>query len=122
MNREPFLDLDELIREVRQRIEEQEWKRDNPYVVDLIEALAPHPEGLERLHVIRDVGRLRRKKNLPMPKRLEETVQSAFQGYSSQSAAFRGGADLFHWPRGKGTGIWAVHLERAKAWLRKKGK
>ena len=111
------LDLEELLAEVRAILEKRRNKRENPYVIDLIEVLSPHNDGLERHHVIRDVEKLRRKKNLPIPEKLEETIQSTFQGYSSQYAAFRRGADLFYSPGGKGSGIWGVHLDRARAWL-----
>lgn len=112
--------LEELMREVRATLELRKHKRDNPYVVDLIAILLPHPAGLERQHVVAQIERMRRAKKLPIPKTLDAVVQSAFQGHASQYAAYRGSTDaddLFHAPRGKGAGIWAVHRERAIAWL-----
>jgi hypothetical protein len=111
---EGFEDLEEYLRQVEER---SVRRQENPYVLYLIAVLMPHKEGLERQHVISEIERRRRQNGLAIPDKLEQTVQSAFQGHSSQSAAFRGSADLFHWPKGKGSGIWAVYQDRATKWL-----
>ena len=116
------LDLDELLQKVRLRIEQGKWKRANPYVLDLIEILMPHANGMERSHVVSAMEARRRDKGLPIPKKFDEAVQSAFQSHAAGYATFRGrnapaSDDLFHSVGGKGSGIWAVNLARAKKWL-----
>lgn len=120
-------ELDLLLEEVREQIKRREWKRANPYVADLIAVLRPYKDGLERQHVMSAIGKLRRNKGLPIPTKLEEVVQSAFQSHSCEYAAFqRRGAsasdDLFYPVGSKGSGVWAVHIERATKWLAAKSR
>jgi hypothetical protein len=65
---------------------------------------------------------LRTPLDLPMPKKLEETIQGTFQCYSSQYPSFaRRKAppqdDLFYSVGRKGSGRWAVHRDRARVWV-----
>ncbi len=109
------IDLGELLRDAQEQIARKMLKRANPYVVYLIAALLRHAEGLERQHVISAVEKMRRDKGLPIPKKFEETVQRAFE---SHAAGYAGSSDdLFYSVGGKGSGIWAVNLIRADAWL-----
>lgn len=92
----------------------------------LIEVLLPYPAGLRRLDAIDDFARLRRAAGEGLPPKLEQTVQSCFNGHNLDSPVFtsrrkdrRDG--LFYPVGGKGSGIWAVHVERAKEWLRRHG-
>lgn len=60
--------------------------------------------------------------DLPLPKRMRETVQSRLNHYTSQSSVFtnRGGPladDLFYSPGGKRSGTWAVRHDVARTWL-----
>lgn len=123
---EPF-DLDAWFEEAFQRMEARraalKLRKENPWVLYLIKVLWPYQSGLRRTIVMDRVRQIRAPKGLNMPKAFENTVQSAFNHHSSQSAVFAGrGAgeadDLFYSPDGKGSGKWAVHRERALAWLR----
>lgn len=93
------------------------------YVADLIRVLRPHSGGRRRWAVMQSIRGLRSKAGLDIPHKFEEAVESAFLQHCAGSDAFakRSDADkapLFHWPLGKTGGIWAVHPEKADAWLR----
>ena len=119
-------EVDDLIAEINDFLaklsEESRWKRDNPYVIDLIRVLYTHDKGLDRKQVMRDLRKIRVSKGLEIPEAFEETVQSAFQAYAGAYSSFsnRGAPEtdnLFYAPQGKGRGVWAVRRERAEAWL-----
>ena len=114
--------FDELLREYEERETARRERRENPYVLYLIKVLWVRRNGLRRHLAIDLVRSLRQSRGLPMPKRFDETVQSAFQGHAGESDVFRGAPDddLFYWPLGKGTGIWAVRQDAADAWLKRK--
>ena len=84
--------------------------------------LAILKDCLDEHGVHHQVWTLRKPKDLPMPKKFEQTVQSAFNHHSAQSSVFKSGPedDLFYSPGGKGSGYWAVHRDKAEAWLRRK--
>lgn len=116
-------DIEDLFQEAMKALRQQKHRRDNPYVADLIRVLTPCPNGVSRRTVIASLEMLRRDKLLPIPKKFEEAVQSAFNQHTSQSYVFKKrnapvADDLFYSPHGKGTGIWAVHIDRAAAWLK----
>jgi hypothetical protein len=119
--------LEDLYKEALAASREKQWRRDNPYVADLIEALwQSSKEGISRRTVIRSMERARRAKSLPIPDSFEETVQSAFNQHCIQSAVFKkrnvpaGG--LFSSRRaGNGTS-WIVHHEPAAQWLATKNR
>lgn len=97
-----------------------ELRRTRPWVRDLIRVLWPYDKrGRRRLLVIEELWRLRNPSGLPMPRKFEHTVQSTFNHHTSQSSRWNGRAedDLFFSPEGKGSGLWAVHRDRAEAWL-----
>lgn len=119
--------LDELWEEVLAASRQQQWRRDNPYVADLVEVMWPHGDtGLSRRKIIDTLERSRREKGLPVPDRFEETVQSAFNQHCMQSTVFRKRKvpteGLFSSRRDGASAIWAVYRERAKAWLIAKNK
>lgn len=115
---------EELERWADERISARKQRRENPYVRSLIQILLGHATGVHRSIVIAEMRALRQARGLAIPKRFEQAVQSALQQHSSESARFNGnpGDDLFYWPHGRGrgkhSGIWAVHPERAREWLR----
>ena len=99
-------------------------RKSRPWVRDMIAVLYPRTKGIHIDQLVRELWAMR-EKALPMPKSFRETVQSRLNHYTSQSAVFwaKGGAqedDLFYSPEGKGSGTWAVHQERAIAWLTRK--
>jgi len=115
-------DLDDLIKELDELIRVGKLRRENPYALDLIAVLYPFRGGLPRRQVINELWKRRGKKGLNTPKAFEQTVQSAFQQYAGEYAAFqkRGARDtdnLFFAPKGLGAGWWSVRQDRADAWL-----
>ena len=113
-------DLDKAFAEIKR---ENDALKKHPWVADLIRVLSPHRCGLQRRLVMEHMRSLRGPTVLNSPKEFENTAQSAFQRHCSQSDTFTLGPedDLFYWPKGKGAGVWAVHKERASAWLRARG-
>lgn len=92
----------------------------------LIEILLPHPKGLPRRDAITGFARLRRAAGEDLPPTLEKTVQSCFNGHNSGSPEFARRRtdprdDLFYPVGRKGSGVWAVHADRAREWLRRNG-
>lgn len=121
------LDLADLLRDALKQSEKRKWRKDNPYVADLIQVLMPHRQGLHRRRVIEALLKIRVSKKLPIPEAFEQTVQSSFQGHASEYATFKSrhaphSDDLFYAPRGKGAGYWAVRIDRATVWMVAKNK
>ncbi|HYS57389.1 MAG TPA: hypothetical protein VEM34_04555 [Burkholderiales bacterium] len=114
--------LDDLFEEAFVALRQRQWRRDNPYVADLIEVMLPHGDmGLSRRNVIDTLERWRRDKGLLVPDTFEQTVQSAFNQHCVQSSVFRKrrvAADGLFSSRHEGaSAIWAVYRERARAWV-----
>lgn len=116
-------DLEDLYQEALEALRQRKFRRDNPYVADLIEVLRPYPKGVSRQAVLDALETKRKEKGLPIPKKFGEAVQSAFNHHTSQSYVFKNrnapaADDLFYSPHGKGTGIWALHIDRVTAWVK----
>ena len=117
--------LEQALREFEADEAAIELRRQHPYLMDLIEVLQPYPRGLSRQIVLHTLEKQRQRDGLPIPPKFEQAVQSVYNRYCVDSLVFiRRKAPLseglFHSPGGKGSGIWAVHPERAAAWLRTK--
>lgn len=117
--------FEEFLRSCEVQSAKNKLKIENPWVLDLIRVLWPYNRfGLRRVDVIDRIRQMRRPKGL-LPKKSESAIQSAFNRYSEDSLVFQKSGMLsdeaiFFSPKGKGSGIWAVHRDRAEAWLRKK--
>lgn len=117
------LDLDALIEEAIQTAieasKQNRLKRDNPYVPFLIKVLLPHKQGLHRSYVFKQIEAERKAKGLSIPPKFEQAVQRRFEDYCSQCRGFNrpSSDDLFYFPTRKGSGVWAVHIDRATSWL-----
>lgn len=90
-------------------------------VEELIRLLLDRPLGLHIEQLEKVLWKARRTE-LPVPKNLRAAIYGKLSMYTSQSMAFRQKRkaykdDLFFSPGGKGSGVWAVHRERAEAWL-----
>ena len=93
----------------------------DPYVLDeLVKVLSPHPGGLRRWSVMRAIRALRDRSQRPVSLKFEAEIERAFR---SSCANWAGGKvpestnALFYRPDGKAGEVWAVHADRAKAWL-----
>jgi hypothetical protein len=93
----------------------------DPFVLDeLVKVLSPHPGGLRRFSVMRAIRALRDRSQRPVSLKFEAEIERAFR---SSCANWAGGKvpdssnTLFYRPDGKAGEVWAVHADRAKAWL-----
>ena len=118
------LNIEQLLREVEEQMAARKLRRDNPYVLHLIRVLWGHgTRGLRRDLGIERMFELRKASGVKLPrKKFEHAVQSAFNRHNGQSDTFKlpPEDDLFYPVGGKGSGIWAVHLNKIEPWLRKK--
>lgn len=97
----------------------------HPNVGDLINVLALYgADGLSRQSVLRALEKNRRTTGLRILTKFEQAAQGTYNRYCIDSAFLKRNAPdsdcLFYSPIGKGSGIWAVNLERAAAWLKGK--
>lgn len=115
-------DVKEYVREVRRKEELNKKRKNQPWIYDIVQVLWMSQSYLSMDQLTKAVWKSRQMSGLPMPERFSETVQSALNRYTSQSSQFRGGTDddLFYSPKGKGSGTWAVHRDRAAKWLKSK--
>jgi hypothetical protein len=99
--------------------EKKKLREDRPWVYDIIRVLWGSQSHRSMQALCRDLWHIRNPSSLPMPKQFERTVQSAINAHTSQSSRWNGKPenDLFYSPEGKGSGTWAVHRDRAVAWL-----
>jgi hypothetical protein len=117
------IDWDSIFKQVEQKRALKELRGRHRYVADLISVLVNCPaSGLSKRTLDDLLLRKRKEAGLPIPEKFSETVQSVLNGHTSQSAVFLKSKkgpeeDLFYSPRGKGSGTWAVHQERAISWL-----
>lgn len=96
-------------------------RENRPWVRDIIRVLwNSSSTSMQRL--TDELWATRKPVGLPMPRKFTNTVQSFLNQHTSQSSQWNGKSedDLFYSPEGKGSGTWAVHHERAAAWLRKR--
>ena len=121
--------LEQAIEELVAKEAVKEILRQHPYVIDLIEVLKPRPHGLARKLVLHTLEKNRQRDGLPIPPKFEEAVQeeavqSVYNRHCIDSLVFKKrkahlSEGLFYSPCGKGSGAWAVHPERAAAWLKR---
>ncbi|WP_395019809.1 hypothetical protein [Dongia sp.] len=116
------LDLDAFFKEWDEQYARQKQlkklRKERPWTYEIIRVLYGRPNGSDLQHLYRDVWAIRYSVDLPKPKEYEATVRSCINHHTRQSSRWNGKAedDLFYSPRGRGS--WAVHHERAAAWLR----
>jgi hypothetical protein len=108
--------VEELLAWYENRIAQKKLRRDNPYLADLIRALLPGPS--HRSWVIDAMEKRRKSVGLPIPAKFDAAVQSVYNRFCGDSDIGPSReAALFYSPQGKGSGYWAVHSDRAQAWL-----
>jgi hypothetical protein len=114
-----------LFREIEERQAKQAWDHEHTYVIDIIRILHGRTFGMRKVDLDHALKEKRFADKEPIPRTFEKVVQNVLNNYTSQSNTFRKAKrgpedDLFYSPRGKRSGTWAVHTERAKAWLKRK--
>jgi hypothetical protein len=81
------------------------------WATDLAEVLLARGGKARLQQIYDDVEKLRRAAGRSLPKSIEATVRRTLENHSSDSHNYRGGADLFCMPEGKGAGIWALRQQ-----------
>ena len=94
------------------------------YLRDLIEVLLPYPGGLRRWSVMRAIRSRREKGDQELPLRLEDEIERVFRKFCAGEPLPKGVKSgcmpedaLFCRPKEKAGEVWAVNLDRARAWL-----
>lgn len=95
-------------------------RHDRPWTYDIIRVLWGNRALISMDRLCHELWAKRNPSGLPMPKEFRSTVQSALNKHTRQSSEWSGNPedDLFYSPQGKGSGTWAVHQDRAVAWLK----
>jgi hypothetical protein len=119
------IDWDEIIRELDEAQAKKQRDKEHTYVIDIMRVLHGQKWGMRKVDLDAAVYEKRFVDGEPMPKKFSETIQSVLNNYTSQSLVFRKAGktpedDLFYSPKGKGSGTWALHSERAALWLQRR--
>lgn len=117
--------LDKLFAEYDALLAKWKLRKERPWTFDIIRVLwgVRNPSGMRIDDLAGELWRIRKPAGLNMPKAFGKTVQSTLNQHTSQSSEWQKNGekpedDLFYSPRGKRSGTWAVHRERALEWIR----
>ena len=89
--------------------------------VDLIEVLRQHRNGLRRWSVMRAMRQRREARGRSIPLKFEDDIERIFRRLSADPAAGNDNDAVCYRPQERAGEVWAVHAERAEAWLRAAG-
>lgn len=93
-----------------------------PIVGELINVLAPHPEGLRRWSVMRAIRAERERASRYVSPKFEIEIERVFREFCADSKGQKTrrhveGDMLFHRPNERAGEVWALNPDKAKAWL-----
>lgn len=89
---------------------------DRACLADLIAVLQANPGGLRRWSVMRAMRQRVEKAGNEVPMKFEDNVGRVFRAHCATDTAIPG-STLFYLPKDRAGEVWAVHAEKAKAWL-----
>jgi len=90
---------------------------DDTWLAELIEVLTATPLGLRRWSVMRAMRKLAEKHNRDISPKFENDVERVFRFYCENESGASPNDKLFFRPKEKAGDVWAVHADKAKAWL-----
>jgi hypothetical protein len=85
-----------------------------PIVDELVEVLAPHPNGLRRWSVMRAIRKGREARSREIPLKLEAEVERAFRRLCRGDDMRTSGAAVFCRPAEKAGEVWALDADYAR--------
>jgi len=86
----------------------------------IVRALLARPGCTEKQNALKAIRSDCERRGRTIPRTFPDVVQAAFEAYNAGSDVFKQ-EDLFYFAGSKGDGKWGLHLERAKAWMAKRG-
>jgi len=94
---------------------------DQSCLADLIAVLEPHPRGLRRWSVMRAMRQRMEKAHREITPKFEDDVERVFRRFCEGDTVRAGMTDVseefFFRPKETAGEVWAVRMERARAWL-----
>jgi len=125
MNADPLSHLYRERRVERSTDRSRKLSAEQSYLLDLVRVLMPHPGGLRRWSVMRAMRTRRGNSGEEISLKFEDEIERAFRRFctdESLSGGIKAGCSadetLFFRPKDKPGEVWAVHPERARAWLK----